>query len=176
MRSIGDMMNLLERCLGAGGCEECGYRKAEDADRERGEITPGGQPMTCLDLMMTEALEALGRLAVNSAPPRLASLEELQRGWGHGWEESPPETPGGEPVPMEAVWLGGKLLLEDGCTGDLDNEVWRKTYGARGMGRVWRGFLPPTAAQMAETPWREPPPAPPADPMDGRHSGLITEE
>ncbi len=176
MHSLTEVMALMDGCLGQGACRECDYQKAEDAARQQGKLTPDGKPITCIDFMIGEALEALWQLAANSAPTRLASLEEMYGGWGHGWEEWPPEKPGGAPYLTEVVWIAGKLLTVDGNSADLRDELWPKRYGMRGWMRIWRGCLCPTAEQMAETPWREPPAAPPGDPLEGRYSGLITED
>ena len=94
------------------------------------------------------------------APARLVSLEEMQTTWGHGWEESPGLDEDGEPTGTtmleECVWINGHVAMTESGFGNMFKECWAKLYGVKGWARFWAGSVPPTAEQMAETPWRDP--------------------
>jgi len=94
------------------------------------------------------------------APARLVSLEELQTTWGHGWEELPEVDEVGRltgtSMLEECVWIYGHVAMSKSGYSDMFQKCWDKLYGVKGWARFWDGSVPPTAEQMAETPWRDP--------------------
>lgn len=167
MGKTAEILAGMEHCLVSGVCRECPYQALEDAYRAGG-TNPNGTPITCIDIMIRGAADAL-RAALPEAPARLMSLEELLDGWGCGWEETwligDDEEP--ERIDLEAcVWIDGHVMLASGSTGDARGYYWQEHYGRKYGIRVWagRGEIP-TMEQRQHTPWAEPgePKAEPAE-------------
>lgn len=112
-------------------------------------------------------------------PAHLVPRELLVKTFGHGWQEThfigDDEDPE-QVAMMECVWIKGHITNEEGSHGEADSDYWREHYGKRYGIRVWTGSKPPTEEQRKETPWSDLPMEKPADPTDGKYSGLIAEE
>ena len=94
--------------------------------------------------------------AISRKETRLLTLEELETGFGHGWEEcwliGDDEDP--ERFDLEeCVYLHGHLILESGSTANARSDHWQESYNKRFGMRVWEGIDPPTEEQRKAVAW-----------------------
>ncbi len=179
MKSASELRERIFRCRVPGNCEGCEYNEME-LEYLKNHGTDNAVKC-CLDWLLDECWHALGEQ--ETRPANIVPYEVLLHSAGRGWEESWNAVEDGdadEGSLMPCVWIDGHIMLSDGCNADARSERWAEMYGrARGL-RVWEGDMPPTEEQRKKAIWTDPPEARdvyvPPDPMDGKLSGLITEE
>lgn len=115
------------------------------------DACPNGACETgCVVTPLRESLRFLGK------ETRLLTLEELEKGFGHGWEEAWLIGDDEDPERFdleECVYLHGHLILESGSTANAQSDHWQESYNKRFGMRVWEGIDPPTEAQRKAVKW-----------------------
>jgi len=144
MRAHSGMKNCLPASMvkPEGSCEECPYDAKCSAEYV---------PITMQKDLVEDVFAALSD-AVEQQKTRLITLEELQTGHGHGWEEcwmEPEDGEAGGAELTECVWINGHVMLEDG-TGSAGN--YAEHYGYRL--RIWAGEEAPTDEARRRETWQ----------------------